>query len=311
MTAGRHAMRDPFKIDGRTAISVSGGRTSGYMLWRVLQANGGRLPHDCVVMFANTGKENEETLRFVREMAARWNVPIHWLEYRSGIEALGVVRSVPDDAPPVTFAEVSFDTASRNGEPFKALIRRRLFLPNPVSRFCTSELKIRTMHRYLKSLGWQDGDGEWDQMVGIRADEQRRVAKIRARGTSTETVRETMSLPLADAGVTLAEVTTFWDAQPFDLELPVINGRTPDGNCDLCFLKPPAVRLSIIRTRPQSPVWWIEAEAEAEAEAGSGSAGARFNKYGQPSYQQLADFARDQRDMFDPDEEALACFCGD
>lgn len=38
--------------------------------------------------------------------------------------------------------------------------------------------------------------------------------------------------------------------------------------------------------------------------------GARFCKHG-PSYQQLADFAADQRDMFDPNEEAIACFCGD
>lgn len=301
-------IRDPFKIDGRTALSISGGRTSGYMLWRTLQSNEGRLPEDCVAMFANTGKENEETLRFVRDMQARWDVPIVWLEYRSCLEHFGAFSKVPDDAPSPTFARVDFDTASRNGEPFKALIRRRQFLPNPVSRFCTSELKIRTMHRYLASLGWADGDGEWDQMVGIRADEQRRVAKIRARGVSTETVRETMGLPLADAGVTLRDVSAFWAASPFDLGLSVINGRTPDGNCDACFLKPPAVRIQIFKRKPEAAIWWIEAKAEAEAKSG---AGARFNKYGEPSYATLAAYARDQRDMFDPDEEAIACFCGD
>lgn len=53
-------MRDPFKIDQPTCISFSGGRTSVYMLWRVLQANAG-LPADTVVCLANTGKEVEAT----------------------------------------------------------------------------------------------------------------------------------------------------------------------------------------------------------------------------------------------------------
>lgn len=46
------------------------------MLWRVLQANNG-LPPDTMVCFAYTGKEVEATLRFVRDCAERWQVPIH------------------------------------------------------------------------------------------------------------------------------------------------------------------------------------------------------------------------------------------
>lgn len=183
-------MHDPFKITQPTCISFSGGRTSAYMLWRVLQANS-ELPTDTVVCFANTGKEVEATLRFVRDCAEHWQVPIHWLEY------------LPTEPG---FMLVDFERASRQGEPFEALIRRRQYLPNPVARGCTTSLKIRPMHRFLRHLGWTD----WDQMIGIRADEQRRVAKIRARGHSTESTHETMCMPLADAGVTVRDVGNFW-----------------------------------------------------------------------------------------------------
>lgn len=283
-------MNDPFKIDGQTAISVSGGRTSAYMLWRVLQSNGGTLPDDTQVFFANTGKEREATLEFVRDIGKHWNVPITWVEYR------------PDGAG---YEVVDFHTASRNGEPFAALIEKRQYLPNPVTRFCTVELKIRTMHRHLKALGWKDGDG-WDQMVGIRADEQRRVAKIRAR-PSPETTKETMVLPLADAGVTKATVTEFWATQPFDLGLRNQNGVTPDGNCDLCFLKGANQIFTSIKREPERAVWWAAQEARGLA---SKPSGARFRS-DRPSYQQMIDYARDQADMFDADEEIIACFCGD
>jgi len=191
-------MRDPFKIDGPTCISFSGGRTSAYMLWRVLQSNGGGLPDEALVCFANTGKEEEATLRFVQDCAKHWGVHISWVEYRSDAQG---------------YALVDFATASRDGEPFEAIIRKRNYLPNPVTRFCTSELKIRTMHKFQRVHWEQKGmaqkDMEWDQFIGIRADEQRRVSKIRARGHSAKSKNEIMCLPLADAGVTVQDVGAF------------------------------------------------------------------------------------------------------
>ena len=125
---------DYFKITEPTVISFSGGRTSAYMLWRVLQSNDG-LPEDAKVCFANTGKEDEATLRFVDQCSRNWDVPIAWLEYQ-----------VAD----TKFKIVNFDQASRNGEPFEALIKKKKYLPNMEARFCTAELKVLTIDRYFK-----------------------------------------------------------------------------------------------------------------------------------------------------------------
>ena len=52
-------MTDPFLIEGSAVISFSGGRTSGYMLRRILDVG---LQPDVHVLFTNTGKERPETL---------------------------------------------------------------------------------------------------------------------------------------------------------------------------------------------------------------------------------------------------------
>lgn len=247
-------------------------------------------------MFANTGREDPATLEFVRNIEQVWNVPVTWVEF------------LPDDPG---YRTVTFETASRDGEPFEALIRKRNYLPNPVTRFCTVELKIRAMHKHLRSLGWQLLADGWDQFVGIRADEQRRIAKIRARGHSTESSHETMCLPLADAGVTVRDVEAFWLKQSFTLMLGSnASGRTTAGNCDLCFLKPPAQRLSLIREKPERAIWWARMEEETKSKKPKSPRAARFTKDG-PSYAQLASFADRQGDFFDNEEEALACFCGE
>lgn len=275
---------NPFVIDSPTCISFSGGRTSAYMLWRVLQANGGVLPADAVVCFANTGKEDEATLRFVRDCEEAWSVPIVWLEFRDTESR---------------FEIVSFDTASRDGEPFEALIRKRNYLPNPITRFCTIDLKIRPIGRYLLSLGMAETKTEAEKMsmIGMRADEQRRAAKIADKSR----------IPLVAAGITKGDVGAFWRAQPFDLGLPNNNGVTMEGNCDLCFLKGGAQVLSLIAAKPKRAIWWARMESLAMASKPSGA----VFRSDRPSYSSMAQFANDQVDMFDANEQTIACFCGD
>ena len=229
-------MIDPFRIPGPAVISFSGGRTSAYMLRRILDAYDGTLPKDVVVVFANTGREMPATLDFVRDCGAAWNVPIVWLEYRW--------------EPGRHFYEVvNHNSASRAGEPFEAMLLGKSMLPNPVMRFCTTELKIRTMKRWvIETLVW----ARWTNVVGLRADEMGRVERNR----KPKPERWKMAMPLADAGITQLDVLRFWKAQPFDLGLI----GPWEGNCDGCFLKSRAALARMLADHPDRMAWWAKAE---------------------------------------------------
>ena len=241
-------MSDPFLIAGPACISFSGGRTSGRMLWEIIRAHGGTLPDDVVVAFSNTGREMPATLDFIRDCEAHWNVKIHWLEYRH-------------EPGKHLFVEVSHNSASRNGEPFEHVLASRSMLPNPVMRFCTVDLKIRTMRRFIQSeYGWK----KWTQVVGLRADEPKRVA----RATDPEKQKRNAEpgwvvCPLAEAGIQEIDVLDFWRTQPFDLRLA---GRW-EGNCDGCFLKNRGAISRMCRDYPERMEWWAKIEASARGRA--------------------------------------------
>ena len=262
------------------------------MLKHILGAHGGKLPPDVYVTYFNTGREMPQTLDFVQECGLRWNVPIIWLEYDETAEGHTKV--------------VSHNSASRNGEPFKTLIDKRGYLPNPVTRFCTNELKIRRGTVFMRDV---KGFKHWTNIIGLRADEPHRVSKTRARNTLGKERFET-ELPLADAGVSRRDVARWWSEQPFDLHLLNVNGVTPHGNCDLCFLKSASTISGLLATHPELANWWIEAEAEAEARASKPS-GAKF-RTDRPSYAALLDAVQRQESFNFGDADALGdCFCTD
>jgi 3'-phosphoadenosine 5'-phosphosulfate sulfotransferase (PAPS reductase)/FAD synthetase len=285
---------NPYRIEGPALVSFSGGRTSAYMLRKILDAYDGRLPDDVFVCFANTGKEREETLRFVHECATRWNVRVRWLEYRArpkGAEGRATPRAE-------RFAEVGYNSASRNGEPLTALFDRKEYLPNGVTRFCTADGKIGVLTDFMLTQGFK----KWTNVVGLRWDEMHRVFKQIARNESgKERWRSVMPMATQAAAVTRETVESFWRDQPFDLGL-----RPDEGNCDLCFLKGKAKLIRLIREDPSRAAWWIKAEAEARASKPSGATFHRKYSY--------ADLVREARESprlpIDDDGEEFDVECG-
>ena len=112
-------------------INFSGGRTSALMT--IMEYKEGDL-----VLFCDTGREDNKTYKFIHDFEAHEKIPIVWLKYDGG---------------------------------FERLTEKRKMLPNIMMRFCTVELKVRTARRYLRSKGIK----VYENLIGFRSDEQRRV----------------------------------------------------------------------------------------------------------------------------------------
>lgn len=258
----------------------SGGRSSALMLYKMLDfvRNG-----EAVVIFQNTGKEREETLVFVNECSKQFGIEIVWLEY------------APD--APDGYKIVSFETASRNGEPFAAAIDKKGgYLPNRVTRYCTQMLKIIPAQKYLKNTGW----GDAKKALGIRYDEPKRWIRL----------KDDNYLPLYHDRITKQDVRHFWAGQCFDLGL-----RDYEGNCDLCFNKGKRKLLTTMAANPKIADWWIEQEMKAKGTFLKEGTIAEYLQMAQNGrfVRALDYFEITQTDInFDNDmDDSIGCFCGD
>ena len=179
------------------------------MLRQVLDAHGGTLPARCEAVFANTGRECPETLDFIAALSDRWHVSITWLEFDHDAEARGATK--------YKARVVTRETASLDGKPFDALLRVG-WLPSVTRRICTSELKVGTIDRYL----WQRHKltkRQTRKLIGFRADEPNRWKPALYQACE-------VAYPMVEAGVTVSDVSAFWQAQDFDLGIPSGRGRT-------------------------------------------------------------------------------------
>jgi hypothetical protein len=143
------------------------------------------------------------------------------------------------------------NSASRNGEPFDALIAKKQRLPNWKERWCTQYLKVVPLFALAEFLGFTAG--QYSEVIGLRDDEGMRIL----RGLENAEARgRKVSYPLARAKVRKADVMAFWKEQSFDL------GLEPwEGNCDLCFMKGKNIRRRILQDDLSRGIWWSDNEA--------------------------------------------------
>ena len=221
-------------FDIPTFVNISGGRTSAYLAYLLKDK-------PVTFIFQNTGRERPETYDFLRDIENNFGIKIIWLEYS------------PDKKH--SFKIVGYDTADRTGKPFAQLIEKRRAIPNKFKRFCTSEMKVLTARRYIRSLGIK----EYNKVIGIRFDEANRFAKIDKE--SGITIKEHIYAPLIDMKITSKEVMEFWKSQSFDLQLPLMpNGKTFGGNCMGCFWHSEYQNAILCKTNPEDVNWLIEQE---------------------------------------------------
>ena len=218
-------------------ILFSGGRTSAF-LSKYMKEH----PYykNCIFVFMNTGKEREETLVFADKCDKEFGLNLVYLE--------ALVNN--EKGKGTTYTIVDFKAASRNGEPFEAMLKKYP-LPNNMASNCTRELKQRPIDAYLR-----DNYKDFDiiKVVGIRADEAHR--------KSVNAEIEKVIYPLCDeVKIDSRFIRNWWEKQSFDLGL-----KDYQGNCDLCFKKSLKKRLTIIKENPESAKWWLEMEQKYSSE---------------------------------------------
>lgn len=210
-------------------VSVSGGETSGYMAIKLWQEY--RHEFEMIFVFANTSREEEETLIFVDKLSKEFDIPIVWVE--------AVVN--PEKGKGTRHKIVDFKSACRNGDVFEAVIKK-YGIPCIASPHCSRELKSVPIRSYARSIGWKD----YQLVMGFRKDEPKRVNLLRA-----EKLKHWY--PLWFWNIYKSDIREFWDKQKFKLELEVWQG-----NCKICYKKSKRKTILQILARPGHAIWiWL------------------------------------------------------
>lgn len=208
-------------------VSFSGGESSAFMMYFVNKTMSDEF--EIVNVFANTGEEHENTLIFVKKCSEYFDLKIHWIECK--IEKKGIATN---------FKIVDFDSANRNGKPFKQVIEK-YGIPNKSYKHCTNHLKLLPITQFMiQKIGWKKN--EYYTAIGIRIDEIDRVSEKRNENK--------LIYPLINnIPFTKQHVNFWWSQQPFRLNL-----KGYEGNCKTCWKKSDKKLMTIAKENPS----WFE-----------------------------------------------------
>ena len=211
----------------RGQIGFSGGETSAYMAKWLIDNLSDEYEFRCV--FANTGQELEETLEYVNRCDREFGLNLTWVE--------AVVN--PEIGQGTRHKVVTFNTASRNGEPFEDVIKK-YGIPSPSFPHCSRELKAAGIKSWADSIGWKKKS--YEIFIGIRADEFDRMST----GNNDYIPRYI----LIENNITKLDINDYWDKMPFRLKI-----KGYQGNCKVCWKKSTRKLMTIAKYNPEYFDW--------------------------------------------------------
>lgn len=211
----------------RLLLSFSGGETSAFMTWICLNSEKvNELYDEKLVIFANTGQENEATLDFVKACDRKFKFKTVWIE----------AVTDPGYRKPTRARVVNYKTADRTGAVFEEMIKK-YGIPGGFTKHCSRSLKAYPIMYYTERMhGWEKGS--YDTAIGIRADEVDRVSLgFRERN---------LVYPLIQwVAVAKPDVNVWWSKQSFRLKL-----KGYQGNCKWCWKKSMRKHLTLMEEDP-------------------------------------------------------------
>lgn len=232
-------------------IGFSGGLSSAFMTIKLIREYSHK--YDFLCIFANTGKEHEETLKFVDRCDKAFNLSVVWLEAVFHKGRVGATHKIVD-----------FKSAHRGKDIFESMCAK-YGIPNAAYPHCNRELKINV----IKSFKRAEGVVKNKYAIGYRVDEIDRM--------SVDAKKRNIIYPMISMFPTFnPEVRDFWDKQDFTLGIP-----SHLGNCVTCWKKSARKQLTIAKHAPEMFADFDYLERKY-CNAGSGgerqfNSGARFN----------------------------------
>ncbi len=137
-------------------VKFSGGRSSGMLLFALLENRLLDPDRGDVIVFNNTAAEHPGTYRFARDCKAassRYGVPFFWVEFQTYEDSRGgewtrlpSYRLVNDQPR----SEANPEGFHWRGEVFEELLSWSGYVPNQFSRICTKRMKLEVTRMFLK-----------------------------------------------------------------------------------------------------------------------------------------------------------------
>ena len=137
-------------------VKFSGGRSSGMMLFTLLENKILNPERGDVIVFNNTSAEHPATYDFVRRCQRlaeqKYGMPFFWTEFQTYEDAVsGEWARLPSYrlVLPTEYSEKNPDGYHCRGEVFEELLSWQRFLPTKFQRICTVQMKIAVTREFL------------------------------------------------------------------------------------------------------------------------------------------------------------------